>query len=156
MMGDFNLPSISWTDVGGQVTSPLTYGLEVNNTFLDIVNDFGIEQFVNSPTRQSNTLDLVFLTYQNITDVIVTPGMSDHEAITLCINSACKFTQNKTEYKSPLYYKANILNIKSDLMEFQNTFIMSDPLSRSVEQNWLRFKAAISETISKHVPHKTV
>ena len=85
-MGDFNLPSISWTDVGGQVTSPPTYGLEVINAFLDnniIVNDFDFEQFVNSPTRQSNTLDLVFLTYQNITDVIVTPGMSDHEAIML-------------------------------------------------------------------------
>ena len=41
-------------------------------------------------------------------------------------------------------------------MEFQNTFITSDPLSRSVKQNWLRFKASISETVSKYVPDKTV
>ena len=33
---------------------------------------------------------------------------------------------------------------------------MRDTLSKSVEQNWLKFKAAISETVSKHVPHKTV
>jgi len=33
---------------------------------------------------------------------------------------------------------------------------MSDPLLRPVEQNWLEFKTAICETVSKHVPHKIV
>ena len=82
--------------------------------------------------------------------------MSDHEAIVLCINTACKLVQNKAEHKSPLYHKANIVNIKSDLMEFQNTFLTSDPLSRSVEQNWLQLQAAISEAVSKYVPHKII
>jgi len=41
-------------------------------------------------------------------------------------------------------------------LEFQNTFISSNPLSLSVEQNWLEFKTAISETLLKNVPHKTV
>ena len=150
LMGDFNLPGISWTNVGGQIVSVPTYGLEVNSTFLDLVNDHGFEQFVSSPTRQSNTLDLVFSTYQNITDVVVTPGMSDHEAIIFSIHTACKLIQNKAEHRIPLYHKADITNIKNYLTKFQNTFIASDPLSRSVEQNWLEFKAAITESVVNH------
>ena len=34
MMGDFNLPSISWSDIGAQIVSPPTYGSEVNSTFV--------------------------------------------------------------------------------------------------------------------------
>ena len=156
MMGDFNLPSITWTDIGAKVVSPPTYGSEVNNTFVDMVNDFGFEQFVDSPTRQGNTLDLVFSAYQNITNLNVTPGMSDHVAITFCINATHELSQNKAENKSPFYYKANITSIKNDLLEFKNSFIESDPLARSLEQNWLDFKAIISEMVPKHVPHKTV
>jgi len=48
MMGDFNLPSITWSDISAQVVSPPTYGFEVNNTFEDLVNDFGFERFIDS------------------------------------------------------------------------------------------------------------
>ena len=60
MMSDFNLPSIMWSDIGAQVVSPPTYGSEVNNIFVDLVNDFGFKQFIDSPIRLGNTLDLVF------------------------------------------------------------------------------------------------
>jgi len=49
---------------------------ELNNLFLDIVNDIGLKQFVTSPTRQENILDLG-------SDL---PGMSDHEAIVFCMD----------------------------------------------------------------------
>jgi len=65
-MGDFNLPSISWSDIGAQIVSSPIYGSEVNNSFLGLVNDFGFEQFVDSPTRQSNTLTLYYRLTKNI------------------------------------------------------------------------------------------
>ena len=109
MMGD--LPSIMWSDISAQVVSPPAYRSEVSNTFVDLVNDFGFEQFVDSPTRQENMLDLLFSTYQNITNLNVIPRMSDHETIKFSINTACKLSQNKAEHKSPLYHKANITRL---------------------------------------------
>jgi len=79
-MDDFNFPSITWTDISNQIVSPQHTGSEVNNTFVDLVNDFCFEQLVDSPTRQENMLDLLFSTYKNIPNLNVIPGMSDHRA----------------------------------------------------------------------------
>jgi len=37
---DFNLPHISWDNGCGQVNPNPAYGLQINNTLLDKVNDF--------------------------------------------------------------------------------------------------------------------
>jgi len=66
LLGDFNFPSIIWSDGQGQVCSNPNYGIELNNLFLDLVNDIGLEQFVDSPTRQGKTLDLVLSINTNI------------------------------------------------------------------------------------------
>ena len=42
LTGDFNFPSISWCDGSGQLSLYPTYGSELNNLFLDVVNDVGI------------------------------------------------------------------------------------------------------------------
>ena len=38
--GDFNLPDISWNEGYGSVNSNPAYGLEINNSLLDIANDY--------------------------------------------------------------------------------------------------------------------
>ena len=81
LLGDFNFPSIVWSDGQGQVCPSPNYGAEVNNLFLDIVSDTGLEQYVDSPTRQGKTLDLVLSTNSNIHNLEVVPGMSDHDAV---------------------------------------------------------------------------
>ena len=81
VMGDFNLPSINWVDGCGQIKSHPSYGADLNNSFLDLVNDIGLNQFVNTPKRNSNILDLVLSTSTSILNLTTTPGMSDHEAI---------------------------------------------------------------------------
>jgi len=142
-----NLPSICWDDGNGQLTQNLTYGSELNNLFLDIVNNVGLEQFV---TSQENILDLVFSTYSNISDLRIIPGMSDHEAIIFCIDIESANTYSKLEHKAVLYHKANL---EDDLLDFQTSFLESNP---SVEENWSDFKDAITVTVSKNVPHKVV
>ena len=42
VMGDFNLPGINWLDGSGQVISNPSYGVELNNVFLDQINDIGL------------------------------------------------------------------------------------------------------------------
>jgi len=149
MVGDFNLPTIARIDGYGKINSTPTYGTKVTDLFLDVINDTGFEQFVDLPTHRNNLSDLVFSTYSNVLDLIIIPGMSDHKAITFYINILNKFTKTNFGCKVTLYHKANIDHIKSDLLEFQNTFLVSDPYSKSIEQNWSELKQAIFTSISK-------
>ena len=90
------------------------YQLKIESK-LDLVNDYHFEQFVRSPTWKSNTFDLVFSIYQHITDVIVTPGMSDDKTVTPRINIAHQYSpvlihmKNKADLWIPLYHKADII-----------------------------------------------
>ena len=84
LAGDFNLPDICWEDGLGCIQTSPAYSYEINNLFLDILNDFALEQQVKEPTRNTHIyiLDLVLSSQpQLISDVSVIPGMSDHEAI---------------------------------------------------------------------------
>ena len=65
LAGDFNLPSIIWKDGIGQIGVNPVYGREVNSMFLDIVNEFGLEQQVYECTRENHILDLVFVSQPN-------------------------------------------------------------------------------------------
>jgi len=56
--GDLNLPDINWED---NLVENHAYPLVFNNTFLDFLNDNGLTQIVNSPTRGNNILD-IFIT----------------------------------------------------------------------------------------------
>ena len=55
-MGDFNYPNITWLDGSGFVESIV--GEE--RSFVNLLLDLNFFQFVTSPTRNDNLLDLVF------------------------------------------------------------------------------------------------
>ena len=95
--GDFNLPHISWDNGCGQVNPSPAYGLQVNNTLLDIVNDFHLEQLVHENTRDNHTLDQIFCTNPaRVTFVSVIPGISDHEAVFFCFDTNPLWYQNSS------------------------------------------------------------
>jgi len=58
---------------------------------LDIFNSFGFTQLVDSPTRRNNILDL-FVTNRRglVQNATVSPGLSDHELITIESSSYSK------------------------------------------------------------------
>ena len=61
-----------------------SYGLEVNNRFIEVCDILGVTQIVTEPTRESNILDLLLVTYPNrYSDVEIVPGISDHDAVCL-------------------------------------------------------------------------
>ena len=81
---DFNLPAIEWQDGHGY---PLKIS-EMNTLFPDVINEYGLEQCVQEPTRKEHTLDLIFASQPFlIGSITTTPGMSDHEAIIFSINT---------------------------------------------------------------------
>ena len=156
LLGDFNFPSIVWSDGHGQPGPSPSYGNELNNLFLETINDAGLEQFVISPTRQSNILDLVLSNSNNIHNLGIVPGISDHDAVQFQFILTHKAIVYKPPHKVALYHKCNLEYIKRDLQEFTNGFLQSDITSKSIDTMWTEFKNSIHECIHKHVPHKTI
>jgi len=60
LTGDFNLPDIHWTDKCREMVSSPSYENSVNSTsFLEILDDFNLDQLVMEPTCGSHILDLI-------------------------------------------------------------------------------------------------
>ena len=127
LTGDFNLPDITWNETGGELAPNPTYGSLLNNTFLNILDDFSLEQLALSPTHENHIIDLVLTSLPGLfTNVIIVPGMSDHEAVTFWLNVAVK-RLTKVKCKIFLFHKANIEGMKAKLQGFEKDFIESDP-----------------------------
>ena len=119
----------------GQLNSYPTYSTELNSLFLDVIDNVGFEQLVTSPTQNDHMLNLVFSTHLNIIDLNVVPGMSDHKAVTFYVDTDTRIN-SKIEDKVALYHKANLENIKRDLLKFQTVFFENDSYyANSVDQN---------------------
>lgn len=153
--GDFNFPSIEWNDGQGTILPNPTYGHNLNEVFLDTIDNHNLEQFVNSPTRQSNVLDLVFTSTPSlIREPHTAPGMSDHEIVIFFINRKRPAINKKTLRRVYLYHRGDISSLQNELRQFQEHFSASDPLQNSTEHNWQLLKDAMQKAISKHIPSK--
>jgi hypothetical protein len=53
--GDFNLPGCNWKTKSLKAN---TQHVNIHHKFTDILDDHGLVQMVEEPTRESNTLDL--------------------------------------------------------------------------------------------------
>ena len=76
------------------------HGSLLNNTFLNILDDFSLEQLVLSPTHENHILDLVLTSLPGLfTNVTIVPGMLDHKAVTFRLNVAVRrlTIQGKTQ-----------------------------------------------------------
>ena len=60
VLGDFNFKDIDWPDRLSKSGSTLSQS--EGQILIDIINDHGLEQMVHFPTREKNTLDLIFTT----------------------------------------------------------------------------------------------
>ena len=58
--GDFNFKEIDWPDRLSESGSSLSQS--ERQILIDVMNDHGLEQMVNFPTREKNTLDLILTT----------------------------------------------------------------------------------------------
>ena len=119
-----NLPSIDWDNL--TVKSNPQYGYLVNRLFLDIVEEHALHQNVHEPTRLDNILDLVLTTYPDtISNVQVSPGMSDHSIVTAEISVNPK-RQKKPSRKVFLFKKMDIAKLKTEARAFKDKFIAGE------------------------------
>jgi len=62
----------------------------------------------------------------------------------------------KIDHPIYLYHKGNMESLKSDLSDFQLQFLTGNPYFNSVETNWIKFKEAVSNAITTHIPQKNI
>ena len=86
MLGDFNLPTMSWSQPGDCFISRI---------FCQFVESLFLQQFVNVPTRKKNILDLVFCNSELIDGIdICDTFISDHCLLTVTTFIPVCFTQS--------------------------------------------------------------
>ena len=75
MLGDFNLPTMSWSQPGDCF---------ISRVFCPFVESLFIQQYVNLPTRKNNILDLVFCNSELIDSIDISDTfISDHCLLTV-------------------------------------------------------------------------
>ena len=108
----------------------------------------------HAPIRGDNILDLCFTTLPDqIKRVEVVPGMSDHEAVTIHLDTTVKYARKKPRMVY-LFRKGNMEGVQKDLEDFKNSFLESDPEGKDVDENWNSLKKAIFKTMDKNIPKK--
>lgn len=149
--GDFNLPAIKWQ--GGACC--LSDHSSVNCAFLDIVNVFGLYQFVEIPTRGDNVLDLLLSNCPEMfRGVCTAPGISDHEIV---IADAGMFFCQRDSRLAPrdvfLYDRGDYNSVSSALDAYYETF--SRMLSESDTNTlWKAFKLRLHDAVTQFVPRR--
>ncbi|XP_072039179.1 uncharacterized protein [Amphiura filiformis] len=155
--GDFNLPSIKWDN--NTIQANPQYGYKVNRLLLDIVEDHGLQQHVNKPTRLNNILDLLLTTNPDLVEEIqVFPGMSDHSVVTGVVNVKAKVNKHPPR-KVYLFRKMNVEEMKKESKAFQENVIQKNELGNNpnlASASWNDFKTKVNDMVQKHVPQKTI
>ena len=151
LAGNFNFPSIDW-DLG---TAPSD---SEGSILINILDDFHLQQLTSKPTRFSSTtsslLDLVSTSHPTmITDFSVGREFSEHCLLSFSISKQAAVPDNLGR-RIYLYSKGDYATIRQDMERFANNFLTSSPESFSTNANWLKFKSALSSSVTRNVPNK--
>ncbi|KAL8593065.1 hypothetical protein ACOMHN_017991 [Nucella lapillus] len=131
--GDLNLPDIEWETqqvVGHQ--NPM----RVNRDFLDKINDMGLVQTNDKPTRGENILDIFCSNRPDlVTRSTTLPGLSDHDI--LLTDSRLKAAKKKpVARKIHLWKKADFTSIRAKTAVFTANLLKEEELT--VEEHWTK------------------
>jgi hypothetical protein len=109
------MPDIKWKRDDSnnfQIKTNNNYNMEINNKFVEALEENCLNHAVTEPTRQDDILDLILTTNPSIIENIsVEDGMSDHKIVITDINIKTKqrrqyqeryiFTKSQYEWNQP-------------------------------------------------------
>ena len=112
--GDFNLPGWDWKS---NTLKPNTQYINIHHKFTDILDDNGLNQLVEKPTRGDNILDLIVTNHPTcFWRIKVIPYLSDHDIVYAEIDILPVRNRQKP-HQIPLYSKAKWGNVRNDLTD---------------------------------------
>ncbi len=152
LCGDFNLPGISW-ETDSAITG--SKNIDLSNKLLEIKDDAGLTQMIDTPTRGNNILDLYFTTNPTLArQVKVIPGIADHG--TIVVDSLLKPVANVTPVRKVYqFHKGNLDALNHDITSFGKDFLQ-DCGTKSVNELWICFHSMMVALQDKYIPTKVV
>ena len=147
LFGDFNLPDIDWAN--------LTCTRPSSRCFLDMCDDIPLRQNVSTPTRGSNTLDLVLtLPDAHVHNIKTFPPLknSDHRIVNFQY-IASKSSNNITKSKK-LFEKADYEIICAFLILID--WVREFSTLNTVEEYWGFLKGILNQAIEEFVPEREI
>ncbi len=152
--GDFNAPDIDWEN---EQVKPTSSRPGLHSSLLETINDAGLVQIVDQPTRNNNILDLLLTNNSTlITRHSITPGLadtSDHDNVAVEINLRPK---KMTRPPRPIlqFGKQNTQKITEELDMLHQEFQNLDSTSTDTESLWQKFKSGVQGIIQRNIPTK--
>jgi len=151
VIGDFNLPNLSWSNGYCEFTSLS----QADEFFLDeIYCFFDLRQFVTFPTRDRNFLDLILTLH---VDVIVSLGdgfSSDHECLDVIIEPSVSFHSEKLVKKVFNWKSADWGYISQILIHSDWSFLYSSV--NSMQEKCDQMYRAFGDILEFIVPWKRI
>ena len=147
--GDMNLPGIEWE------TEQLTtnqYTHSISYSFLDTLANTGLQQIVNFPTRNNNTLDIVLTNRPSLVKQCVgMPGLSDHDIV--FVETSSRALHHKPARRTILLWKhANFDDIRLKISKWTGDFISLNTTFTPVEDLATTINDSLSKIVSDNVP----
>jgi hypothetical protein len=148
--GDFNLPGWDWEN---KILKSNTKYQKNHYNLTTTLEDTGLCQLIEKPTRNDNILDLMITNFPNqVPRTEILPGISDHDIVFLEFNIAPKKLKEKPR-QAPIYKNANWDTIKSEIKTLYDHIVQLQT-HLNANQFWEIFKNKLKQLIKEHVPHK--
>ena len=156
IVGDFNLPNISWSD------STYTSVGSLSQNFCDVLDDYFMSQLCLVPTRESNILDLIITNQPELVTLteICSPsdlGMSsDHNIIQFHFSYGCNtiHPNNRLIYD---YRRANFDGLRERLTDMDLCSLLTNNGSDcSIDDDWSTWKNTVMSAMNEFIPAKCV
>ena len=154
VLGDFNFRDIVWPDRLSKSGSSLSQ--TEGQILIDIMNDHGLEQLVNFPTRERNTLDLILTSLPgHFADIYSPDKLSDHDIVSGTLKIAIPPIK-KPRRKVYRYQKGDYESMRAETLKFaKERYFNGYSDTRSVQENFNLITSFIQESADKHIPSKT-
>lgn len=118
----------------------------------NIIDTFGLTQYVTATTRNNKILDLLSCNSPNIVDSFTCiPGISDHLAVVATFKREFKRPKPHQSRKAYFYDKGDYSAISQELFAHLPVFDCHCE-NADVSQLWSLFKAKVIELTQKYVP----
>ena len=148
--GDFNTPGWDWTNARPKEAcrSPAIY-----EKLIGTLDDMGLQQMVDIPTRGQNILDLICTNAPGRMHFIDTlPGISDHHITSCQLNITPLRRQQKPRWIRK-YGKADWAKISSELETYKE-HISNEAKKCNINSLWTKFKDKLISLLDKYIPKK--
>lgn len=161
-LGDFNFPEITWSDtLTATVMSSTPDRRNQIDALLSLTEDLFLNQLITFPTRQANTLDLLFTnTTNSLYDFEATDSkMSDHKLLEIRLtaphseNTTDPVTKSETKEHRLNYFKADFSSINKELMEVNWNELLKD---KSVADQYEHLLHTVNEVCRKYTPEARI